>query len=184
MPILRTRNFSAASASGLTACSKDGRNEECQTRIFWPMAFAVSTVSMRFFSACEKARNRSHRVDVAIGPSSEFSRSVSLLAQTRLHQFWRTDWSDRDHADRVGREEEVDQPIAISARAQLLHALAGSGGATAGHLRWLASSQNLGRYHRRRVLRYSVNLRSMDVELHLCGLWKCAVDCRHLLWTE
>src|SRR5436190_2640274 len=82
----------------------------------------------------------------------------SLLGQTWFHQFRRTDWPDRDHANRVGGEEEMDQSVTISARAQLLHALAGSRGPAACYLCRLASAQDLWRYRRRRVFRYSIHL--------------------------
>src|ERR1700736_5270375 len=35
-------------------------------------------------------------------------RSASVLAQARIHFVWRTDWTDRDHANRAGREKEMD----------------------------------------------------------------------------
>src|ERR1043166_5172144 len=42
----------------------------------------------------------------------------SILAETWLHFIRRPDWPDRDHADRAGRKEKMDQPIAFSSRPQ------------------------------------------------------------------
>src|SRR5947209_5815171 len=72
--------------------------------------------------------------------------SIPFLVEARLHLVRRTDWPDRHHADRVGREEEMDQSIAFSARVKLLHAPAWTGGAATGDLYRLAFAQDLGRH--------------------------------------
>src|SRR5437667_4770229 len=59
--------------------------------------------------------------DIAPDEPSDVSRGVSILAQARLHFIWRTDGANRHHANRAGREKEVDQPGASSSCAQFLH---------------------------------------------------------------
>src|SRR6266404_2308098 len=94
-------------------------------------------------------------------------RSVSFLVKARTHLVWRTDRTDRDHANRAGRKEKMDQSVAISARAELLHAASRARGATTRHLHRLAAPQNPWRHRRRRVLRDPIDLCPVDAELHL-----------------
>src|SRR2546427_2440455 len=56
---------------------------------------------------------------------------VSLLAQARLYQLRRADGTDRDHASRIGRAPALDLGTSLSACPELLHGVAGAGGATA-----------------------------------------------------
>src|SRR2546421_5572134 len=72
-------------------------------------------------------------------------RSVSLLAQARLHQLRRPDGTDRDHAPGSGRAETLDLGEAFPARAQLLHAAARTGSDAASHLYRLDDAPYLGR---------------------------------------
>src|SRR5438045_6734265 len=111
-------------------------------------------------------------------------RSVSVLVETRIHLVWRTHRPDRDHANRAGRKEKMDQPVAFSARAELLHAPSRSRSAAARDLYRLAPAQSPRRYRRRRALRYSFDLRSLGSELYLRGVWKSPVDRRDLLWIK
>src|SRR5437762_3716517 len=54
-------------------------------------------------------------------------RSIPFLVEARLHLVRWTDWPDRHHADRVGREEEMDQSVTIFTRVELLHVASRSG---------------------------------------------------------
>src|SRR5687768_16382023 len=56
-------------------------------------------------------------------------RGAPLLAEARVHQLRRADWTDRDHAPGAGREEALDQRGPLSPRAQLLHAFTRARGA-------------------------------------------------------
>src|ERR671924_52248 len=98
-------------------------------------------------------------------------RSVSILAEARIYFVRRADRADRDHANRTGRKEKMDQPVAISSRAELLHAASRSGSATARDLHRLALAQNPRRHRGRRIFCPPVDLRSLGAELHLRGVW-------------
>src|SRR5690242_15078496 len=92
--------------------------------------FSVWTPFTHSFRANE---NRNREPALIASPTSELFRSISLLAKTRLHLLRRTHRPNRHHANRVGGEKEVDQPIPFFARAELLHAPARPGGAAARH---------------------------------------------------
>src|SRR5437016_1182497 len=111
-------------------------------------------------------------------------RGVSVLVKARIHFVWRTDRPDRDHANRAGRKEKMDQPIAISARLELLHVAARPGGATTRDLHRLAPAQNPRRRRGWRAFRDSVNFCALDAELHLRCVWKFALDRGDFLWTQ
>src|SRR6266480_1940016 len=121
---------------------------------------------------------------IAPGAASYISRSIPLLAETRIHFLRWTELPDRDDAHRVGREKTLDRQLAISARLELLHVASRPGSTATRHLYRLALASNLGRYRRRSAFRDSINLHPLGAELHLCRLWSRSLDCRGLLWIE
>src|ERR1700736_4629447 len=177
-PILTTRNFSVSNVSESIACSKVGQKRDCQMKRFCVAALIALTRSTDSCSGDEDDQ------DSATGCArstccAHVCRSVSILAEARIHLVWRPDRPDRDHAKRAGREEKMDQSVALFARIELLHAPARSGSAATRDLHWLASAQDLGRNRRGLLLCSSLDLRALDTELHLCGVWKFAGDRRH-----
>src|ERR1700720_957028 len=165
-PIWTTRNFSASNVSESIACSKVGQKRDCQMKRF---CVAVSIASTRSTHSCsgdeddEDSTTRRTRSTCC----THLCRSVSILAEARIHFVWWPDRPDRDHANGARREEEMDQPVAISARVKLLHAAARSRSAAAGDLHRLALAPNLGRHCRRRIFCNSIDLCALDAELYL-----------------
>src|SRR3954451_3901166 len=119
---------------------------------------------------------RSRRRQTRSTSDAVVCRSVPILVKARVHFIRRTDRPNRDHADRVGRKEKVDQPIALFARAELLHAAARPRSATTRDLHRLALTQNPRRNCRWRAVRDSIDLCSLDAELYIRGFWQSAVD--------
>src|SRR5437660_237027 len=176
-----TRDFSGSRPWESIASRRAGLKRDCPTKKSYVAVLTVSTHSTRFCSADEFSANNS--AANAAGCTVVWN-CIPLLVEARIHQLWRTDRPNRDYADGAGRKEKMDQPIAISARAQLLHAAARPGSTTARHLRRLASSQNLGRHRRRRILCHTVDFYSLDVEFHLRRLRQRPVDRSDFLWTQ
>src|SRR5204863_5441598 len=150
-PIWTTQNFSASNAWESIACSKGGRNSDWPTKKFCVRGLNVLTRFTHFCNADELA-GTTRRTRSPCGP--EFCRSIPFLGQARLHLFRRTNGPDCDHAGGAGRKEKMDQPVALSACAELLYVVTRSGSATTGDLHRLASAQDLGWHRRRYVLCY------------------------------
>src|SRR2546423_12528521 len=127
--ISKTKNSSARKRLELIASTKGGGRKDCR---MMKSCGAVSNASTR--------STPSSNADDFTLVGAKFRRRFPLLGQAWVHLFRWTDWSDRDHADRASRTKTMDQPVAISPRAQLLHALARAGSAAVGHLHRVASS--------------------------------------------
>src|SRR6266480_2784009 len=130
MRISMTTNSSAQSASELIACLKVGRGREFPIRKFCGAGSNASTRSTHFFAGYERSWAHARPAFarwLRRGGSTSCAvvwRSVSVLAETRVHLVWRTNRPDRDHANRAGRKEKMDQPVAVFACVELLHAAA------------------------------------------------------------
>src|SRR6266403_135009 len=127
-----------------------------------------------------KRRRRSTRKRAA----SQLRRSLSVLAKTWIYQLWWTHWTNRGHACRIGREEEMDQRSSLPACAQLLHAATRTGSSTTGYLCRLASAQNMGRHCCGRSFCHPVDVHSLGAQLYLCDLGKFALGRSHLLRSK
>src|SRR5438093_13556972 len=103
---------------------------------------ADSTVLMASTAFCNgyeiRPRNRGRTAQSTC--RAVILRSIPLLVEARLHLVRWTDWPDRHHADRVGREEEMDQSVTIFTRVELLHVASRSGSDPARDLHRLAST--------------------------------------------
>src|SRR6266536_3253112 len=166
-PIWTTRDFNAWKAWGLIACSKAGQNRACPMRRFCVEVLSALTRSTHFCNGDEG--------DIVSGatPAGEPSRvwrGFPILAQARFHLVWRTEWPDCDHAHRASRKEKMDRQFAFPACPEFLHVASRPGSDPARDLHWLALASHLGRYHRRRAFRDSINLHSLGLELHLCRI--------------
>src|ERR1700730_4894646 len=182
-PIWTTRNFSVSNVSESIACSKVGQKRDCQMKRFCVAALTALTRSTHSCSGDEDDQ------DSATGctrPTScaHVCGGVSILAEARIHFVWWPDRADRDHAKRAGREEKMDQSVAIFARAELLHAATRTRSHPTRNLHRLASAPNLGRHCRRRIFCNSVDLCALDAELHLRSVRQSAVDRRNFLRTQ
>src|SRR5439155_10160228 len=183
--IWTTRNFSASNVWESIACSRVGQKRVCLTMKFCVEVLSALTRSTHFYNDGEGhfvTANSSR--DIARDESSDLSRSLPVLVETRLCFLWRTDRPDRHDAQGGCREKEVDQRNAFSPRAEFLHAAARAGSTATRYLYRLAFTQDAGRHRRGRPLCYSINLHSLGAELHLCRLRSRSVDCRDLLRTE
>src|SRR6266481_1259996 len=137
------KNLNGPSASGLIESSKAGREKDCPTRRFCGEAGNASTRSTHFCIGYESIRRHPRSTCNAGATSSALVwRSISILVEARIHLVRWTDRPDCDHADRAGGEEKMDQPIAISARPEFLHAASRPRSATTRDLHRLAASQN------------------------------------------
>src|SRR6516162_3188540 len=130
MPISTTRGLSGSNALGSTAFSKVGAGKEFPIRRPCGADSNALTRFTLFFGGYESCEGSTSCAVV--------QRSISVLVEAGIHFIWRTNWPDRDHATRAGREEEVDQPVAFPARAELLHAVARARSAATRDLHWLA----------------------------------------------
>src|SRR4030095_10546434 len=176
-----TPDSSASNASASIASSRGGPKKDCPMKKSCGAASSASMRSIRLCSADEfpatrSAANSTNRADLC--------RGLSLLAKAWLHFLWRTDRTDRYYANRAGRKEKMDQPVALFACIELLHAPSWSRSSTAGHLRRLAFAQDKGRNCRRLFVRYSIYLCPVGVELYLRCIRQSPLDCRDLLWLE
>src|SRR6476646_4512915 len=176
-----TPDSSASNASASIASSRVGPKKECPMMKFCGAVLSASMRSIRFCSADEfpatsSTANSTNRADLC--------RSISFLAEAWLHLLRRAHRPNRDHADRAGGKETMDQPVALSACAELLHVATRSGSATTRNLHRLAFAQDKGRNCRRLFVRYSIYLCPVGVELYLRCIRHSPLDCRDLLWLE
>src|SRR6059058_1161552 len=176
-----TPDSSVSNASESIVSSRVGQKKDCPTKKSCGAASSASMRSIRFCSADESpanssAANSTNRADLC--------RSISFLAEAWLHLLRRAHRPNRDHADRAGGKETMDQPVALSACAELLHVATRSGSATTRNLHRLAPAQYLGRHRCRRLFCYPFDFYPLGVEFHLRGFRQHPVDRSHLLRTE
>src|SRR4029077_4237609 len=135
-----------------------GRAREFLIRKFCGAGSSALTHSTHFFAGYERrwlpARPAFARWLRRRGSTScaVVWRSVSILAETRVHLVWRTERPDRHDARRTRREKTLDRQCQVSARAKFLHVAARPGSATACHLHRLAFAQDARRRRCRRSL--------------------------------
>src|SRR5690606_1203622 len=78
-------------------------------------------------------------------PTSDLCRRPARVGEDRAAQFRRAHRADRPDAPGAGRAAQVGERRAVFARVELLHAVAGAGGAAAGDLRRVAVAPGVGR---------------------------------------
>src|SRR5438132_13046164 len=124
MPTWKMTNFTESKASASNKSSKGGQSKGWPTKTSSQRASNALTRSTHNSKGDENAvksrkrRRRSTRKHAA----SQFQRSLPVLAETWIYQLRRADWTNRDHAWRIGRKKEMDQRSALPPCAQLLHA--------------------------------------------------------------
>ena len=96
--------------------------------------------------------------------AAELRRGVQGLAQDRLPVVRRAGRPDRHDASRRGRREEMDRRAAVPARAELLRAVAGAGGAEARDLYRLAAARRARRACGRHPVRAAGRVRDAGAE--------------------
>src|SRR6266404_9897335 len=124
MPTWKMTNFTESKASASNKSSKGGQSKDWPTKTSSQRVSNALTRSTRNSKGDEnavKSRKRPRR-STRKHAASQLRRSLPVLAKTWIHQFRRTDRTNRDHAHRVGGKKEVDQRSALPACAQLLHA--------------------------------------------------------------
>src|SRR5207244_8405352 len=88
----------------------------------------------------------SRRAGAMIQPPRDNARFVfgsrAGLGQDWVSEFWWARRAGGADAQGAGRGATLDRRRALLARAQLLHAAAGAGGAAACHVHWLADAQD------------------------------------------
>src|SRR5205823_10399382 len=105
-----TPDSSVSNASESIVSSRVGQKKDCPTKKSCGAASSASMRSIRFCSADESpanssAANSTNRADLC--------RSISFLAEAWLHLLRRAYRPNRDHADRAGGKETMDQPVAL-----------------------------------------------------------------------
>ena len=105
--------------------------------------------------AANSRNTKSSQTITARARRHSISRGILDLGTRCRAQLRWASWPDRGDASHSGRRKALDRRNAIPARAELLHAAAGTGGARARHLHRLAVASGAGRHRRRNTVRAS-----------------------------
>src|SRR4029453_9948058 len=120
-PIWTTRGFNGSKLSGLIVFSRVGRKKELLTMRSYVAASPALTRSTHTCSGDESDSVRTSSCPATSANCTVVRRGVSILAETRIHQFWWTERANRGDACRVRREEEMGRQRAIPPCVELLH---------------------------------------------------------------
>jgi len=112
------------------------------------------------------------------GGETHVSRGTALLGEAGFCKFRRAGGADCAHAPGAGGEETLGRGVAVFARAEFLHAVAGAGGDATGDLLRLAATRRAGRVGCGRFVCAAGSLGVVGAELDLCGARCAAGGCR------